>query len=88
MTPKRAVKRVNLSLSPGVVYLVQMLADRDEVPLTQKAKELLEQGLESEEDRLLVELAERRLQEVEDGVVQPLSSEEFWKAVARDQKQG
>lgn len=86
MPSKRAIKRVNLSLSPGIVHLVQMLADRDDVPLTQKARELLEQGLESEEDRMLVTLAEQRLREVENGEVEPLSSEAFRKAVARDQK--
>lgn len=87
MTPKRAVKRVNLSLPPKLVFLVQTLADRDDVPLTQKAQELLEQGLESEEDRILIELAEERLEEIESGRVKPLSSEEFWKSVTAEKKQ-
>lgn len=79
-------KRVNLSLPPRMIYLVQMLADRDRVPLTTKAAELLEQGLEAEEDRVLVEHAEHRLHELETGSVRPLSSVAFWRAVARDVK--
>ena len=82
MKQKRtSIKRVNLSLPQKVVYLVQILADLDDVPLTQKARELLEQGLETEEDRILVDMAEARLGEIEEGAVQPLSSEDFWKMV-------
>ena len=85
MPQKRtSAKRVNLSLQPHIVYLVQILADRDDVPLTQKAKELLEQGLETEEDRILVELAETRLNDIEEGTEQPVSSEEFWALVQRE----
>lgn len=80
MKKKRTpIKRVNLSLPQNVVYLVNMLAERDEVSLTTKATELLEQGLEAQEDILLVQIAEERLQEVENGTETLLSAEEFWK---------
>ncbi len=79
MAKKRSqIKRVSLSLSPKVVYLVQMLADRDGVKLTTKAADLLEQGLENEDDRVLTELAEERLNEIDSGNLKPLSSQEFW----------
>lgn len=80
------IKRVNLSLPQNVVYVVRMLAERDDVPLTTKATELLEQGLEAEEDRVLVEMAEKRLQDLERGTAKALSSETFWTAVEKDRK--
>lgn len=83
---RSTTKRVNLSLSQNVVYLVQMLAERDDVTLTTKATELLEQGLEAQEDRILVEMAEERLEDLSRGSNKPLSSDDFWKAVENDRK--
>lgn len=83
---KTPVTRVNLSLPQNMVYLVQMLAERDDVPLTTKATELLEQGLDAEEDTILVEMAEKRLADLESGKEKALSSEEFWKLIENDQK--
>ncbi|MDA1209385.1 MAG: hypothetical protein O2904_05135 [bacterium] len=83
---RQAIHRVNLSLPQNVVYLVQMLAERDNVTLTTKATELLEQGLDAEEDLILVEMAEDRLEDFEKGKHKPLSSDAFWKAVEKDTK--
>ena len=80
------MKRVNLSLPQNVVYLVRMLAERDDVALTTKATELLEQGLEAEEDIILVEMAEERLADLERGKTKALSSDAFWKRIAKDRK--
>ncbi len=84
MKKRSDIKRVNLSLPQNVVYLVEMLAERDDVTLTTKATELLEQGLEAQEDLLLVEIAEQRQKELENGTATILTSEEFWKAVEND----
>ncbi len=81
-----ANKRVNLSLPQNVLYLVRMLAERDSVPLTTKATDLLEQGLEAEEDRILVEMAEKRLRDLEGGGLKPIASDAFWKSVETDTK--
>ncbi|MCK5016654.1 MAG: hypothetical protein KAS32_06210 [Candidatus Peribacteraceae bacterium] len=81
-----AVKRVNLSLPQNVVYLVHMLAERDNVTLTTKASELLEQGLDTEEDKILVEMAEKRMEDLENGKLKTLSSDDFWKKVEKDKK--
>jgi len=84
MKKRSDIKRVNLSLPQNVVYLVEMLAERDDVTLTTKATELLEQGLEAQEDLLLVEIAEQRQKELENGTATILTSEELWKAVEND----
>jgi len=87
MPKKRSkIKRVNLSLKPNVVYLVQMLANRDDVSLTTKAAELLEQGIEVEEDMMLVEIAEQRLKEIEDGKVKAISLSDFKKQLKKERK--
>lgn len=86
MRKKTNSKRVNLSLSQRTVYLVKMLADRDGVPPTTKAAELLEQGLEAEEDRILVEMAEKRLDDLEKGSAKEVTSEAFWSTVERDRQ--
>tara|TARA_B100000315_G_C14257934_1_gene442787 strand:+ start:303 stop:497 length:195 start_codon:yes stop_codon:yes gene_type:complete len=64
-----------------------MLAERDDVTLTTKAAELVEQGLEAEEDLVLVEMAEERLEDLERGKEKALSSKDFWKTVKKDKRQ-
>ena len=83
---KTPIKRVNLSLSQNVVYLVQMLAERDDVTLTTKATDLVEQGLEAEEDRILVEMAEKRLADLEQGKAKTIPAQEFRALIEKDLK--
>lgn len=55
-------KRINISLSKGVVRILSRLAVRDAVPQATKARHLLEQALEWEEDTVWDALALRREQ--------------------------
>lgn len=86
MKKRSAIKRVNLSLPQNVVYLVQMLAERDDVTLTTKATELLEQGLEAQEDLILVEMAEKRLQDLEQGTAKTIPAKKFRALIEADMR--
>ena len=55
-------KRINISLSKGVGRILSRLAVRDAVPQATKARHLLEQALEWEEDAVWNTLASQREQ--------------------------
>lgn len=55
-------KRINISLSKGVRSILYRLAVRDAVPRATKARHLLEQALEWEEDAVFDSLASKREQ--------------------------
>jgi len=55
-------RRLNISLSKEVDEAITALAKRDQVPASTKISQLLQLSLTQEEDQLLSELAEARLQ--------------------------
>jgi predicted DNA-binding protein len=55
-------RRLNISLSKEVDEAITALAKRDQVPAATKISQLLLLSLTQEEDQLLSELAEARLQ--------------------------
>jgi predicted DNA-binding protein len=55
-------RRLNISLSKEVDEAITALAKRDQVPAATKISQLLQLSLTQEEDQLLSELAEARLQ--------------------------
>lgn len=55
-------KRINISLSKGVRHILSRLAVRDAVPQATKARHLLEQALEWEEDVVWDSVASQREQ--------------------------
>ena len=55
-------RRLNISLSKEVDEAITALAKRDQVPAATKISQLLQLSLAQEEDQLLSELAEARLQ--------------------------
>ena len=55
-------RRLNISLSKEVDEAITALAKRDQVPAATKISQLLLLSLTQEEDQLLSELAEERLQ--------------------------
>jgi len=52
--------RLNISLSSNLEKALAYLAERDEVPQATKAAELLQRGLEVEEDEVWNAIAEKR----------------------------
>lgn len=77
-------KRVNLSLPIAVLQIIVQLAKRDQVPVTTKAAQLVQQGLEVEDEAIAIEIAEQRLREIESGAVKPIKAADFWKLVESD----
>jgi len=55
-------RRLNISLSKEVDEAITAIAKRDQVPAATKISELLQLSLRQEEDQLLSDLAEARLQ--------------------------
>ncbi len=55
--------RINITVSSEIERALIALAKRDAVPLATKAREILEGGLELEEDMALVELIKKRERE-------------------------
>jgi hypothetical protein len=53
-------QRINISLSKSTVQALRLLAKHDQEPIATKASALVEFALEIEEDRVLVEIAEKR----------------------------
>ena len=53
-------KRVNVTLTKEVEEILNALAKRDEVPMSQKALQLLKTAIEIEEDKLLYDLMRSR----------------------------
>ena len=72
-------KRLNLSLSRRLEYVLKGLATRDNVPQATKAVQLIEMAVEIEEDRILSQVAEERADELVNGKEKTYSHDEFWK---------
>ncbi len=53
-------KRINIIIPKEPLAMLKALAQRDEVPIATKAKELLEEILEIYEDEIWAELAAKR----------------------------
>jgi len=54
-------ERTNITLAPASKKFIKLLAKRDRVPLARKVSELVEIGLELEEDIMLGRVAEERM---------------------------
>ena len=72
-------KRLNLSLSPHLEHVLEILATRDNMPQATKAVQLIEMAVEIEEDRILSKIAEERADELASGKAKTYSHDEFWK---------
>jgi hypothetical protein len=68
-------KRVNISVSKDTERMLRYLAKRDQEPVATKAGSLLAFALEIEEDRVLSEIADKRLKNYKGPW---LSHEEVW----------
>lgn len=67
-------KRINISVSKDIEQVINLLAKRDEVPVATKARQLIQEALEIEEDFALAKLADERFATVKKWV----SHEEVW----------
>lgn len=70
--------RINISVPKEVERALIALARRDAVPLATKAREVLEGGLELEEDMAIVDIIKKREKEGKF-----ISHEEVWKRYTR-----
>lgn len=52
--------RINISTSKEVTAVIERLAKRDEVPVATKARQLIEQALQIEEDDVLNAIVSKR----------------------------
>ena len=84
MATKTAVKRVNLSVPIEMLKIIMIMAARDGVSVTTKTMQLVEDGIEMDEDMLLAQIAEERSAEIESGEVEPIEYDEFCKMVEVD----
>lgn len=75
MTTKQP--RLNVTLSEEAHDILSMLAERDDKSVSAIAREMIQKGLELEEDLWLSELAEER----EKQTTRWLTHDEFWKDV-------
>lgn len=66
-------RRINISLSEDLEFVIKKLAERDNVPEATKAVELIKIGIEVDEDEIWNELAEARAKNAK-----YVSHEEAW----------
>lgn len=71
-------KRINISPKKDDLYFIELLAQRDNVPVTTKALELIEMALEWEEDIYLCDIVKERLKKNEGKEVKYISHEDIW----------